>query len=137
MSKYPATLRDAVVGESAKQGRIDFYSYAPTLAVGSLPMTPCGIFAINVHICTDDPKISLTISRELQSVHFIAAVLLPPRFGLGDGTHPRDLIPISAIVLPRKSILQSQEDAKQFSSLGNEMCHKKQLGALMCPSLSQ
>lgn len=68
-------------------------------------MIPCEIFSINVCICIDDPKMSLTISRELQSVHFIAVVLLPPRFGLGNGTPPRDLIPISAIVLPQKSIL--------------------------------
>lgn len=40
-----------------------------------------------------------------QSVCFIAEVLLPPRFGLGDGTLPRDLIPISAIVLPLKNFL--------------------------------
>lgn len=87
------------------RGVTDFYSHAPALSVGSLPMTPFKIVTINIHICTDDPEMSLTISRELQSLYFIAVVLLSPRVGLGDGTHPRDLIPISAIVLPLKNLL--------------------------------
>lgn len=99
--------------ESQPSRRVtDFHSHAPAFPVGSLPVTPFKIMPINIHICTDDPEMSSTISRESQSVYFIAAVLLPPRFGLGDGTNPRDLIPVSAIVFPFKSILLKSGECK-------------------------
>lgn len=105
--------------------------------MGSLPVTPFKIVTINIHICTDDSEISMAISRELQSIFFIAIALLSPGFGFGDGTHPRDLIPISAIVLPLQNVLQSEEVVKHFPRLGSQMCYKKRLDASTYPYLCQ
>lgn len=119
------------------RGVADFYSHVPALPVGSLPMTPFRIVTINIHICTDDPEMSLTISRELQSLYFIAAVLLSFFLSwLRRWNSPQRFDPNQYYCASLKESLIKSGECGAAPQTGEPICYKKKLGASMCHSLS-